>query len=867
MKARRAFPDSGPRGAAVGAYARSLRGWHSQRRVMRPSLLVVLASLPAVCSFAGGQDDADLSGLERAQRARSADPDDPGALEAVARAFEADGDVDGHVAYLLLAADAVDQTEYDDEAAKEQRLEALVAEIDELGAGLKSIRKARDSYLSDLTWALRLYAGNQNKQRNALAVGARILDYRPDHPRASRELRALRKELAPELQAEARRLLGQKDLRRPRKFLLEWARTHERWADAGQFEGDRYAVKTNAGYDVGQVAVKSLEAIAEYYERFYGVDRSLVRRLTPVNICRTHEEFKEIANYPRADNPGLLAFIRKIPRINGDGDVELEFEVFGYDPRAFGRPLDGLWSTLWHEASHEYMGLVTEERVAPLWINEGMSSYFEGVTFSEKAEIGVGLPAFGRLGPLIGMIERGDRPLRATIEAIGSLTAEQYSVAWGVVYHLIHGRDGRGRLLRPDALPTAMKLLGERMVTGPGLFDEVVLGDSGLTLEEFEAEWVAAMQALAASESDPVARASELVLAAAGRAEAGDAADALGLYEQALLRDPMSISALAGLSELHHARWKESRKRDDQAADETLLWARRLRDVALALDDEDTSAAADELCREVDRAGHKKIARAEARYRERVDKVLEKLLEEGRPRTAVALAELFLDAVLGTSVAMELAVGLRVDDIMALERPVEMFDGRTLEGINARKGVFTVEEGTITGTAPRPQPAGLFLERPVAPTFRFEGFARLGDSNTVLSIVASSPEGGVFNGFTLRPSRVKGVDEPPREFRPFDEARAGRIQTLTQRDPGDGFGPRYDLVGRARKAPVDLDVDRWFHFALTHDSPGLLTLQIDGEPAGEFEFAPTASSASVGLLLYGGEGSFMDLVVYELDRL
>lgn len=834
---------------------------------MRLLTLAFLASLLGGHAFPQDALEEVPSPVERAQLARSVDPEDPGALEALARAFQEEGDADGHVAYLLLAADAVDQTEYDDEAEKEAKLEALIAEVEGLGAGLKSIRKARDSYLADLTWALRLYAGNQNKQRNALAVGARILDYRPDHPRANRELQALRKELPPELQPEARRLLGQQDLRRPRKFLLEWARRHEGWADAGDFEGERYVVKTNAGFDVGQVAVKSLEAIAEYYERFYGVDRSLVSRRTPVNICRTHEEFKAIANYPAADNPGLLAFIRKVPRVNGDGDVELEFEVFGYDPRAFGRPLEGLWSTLWHEASHEYMGLVTEERVAPLWINEGMSSYFEGVTFSRKGEIGVGLPAYGRLGPLIGMIERGDRPLRGTIEAIGSLTAEQYSVAWGVVYHLTHGRDAEGKLLRPDALPRAMELLGERLVTGPGLFEEVVLAGSGQTLEEFESEWIDAMRALAASEEDPLARSSELVRVAAKRADAGDRADALALYEQALLRDPLCVDGLAGLAELHRARWKESRKKDDQAADETLLWARRLRDVALGLDEVDLAEGADELCREVDRAGHKKIAKAEDRYRARIDRVLEKLLEEERPRTAVALAELFLDDVLGTSVAIELAVNLRVDEILTLERPVEMFDGETLEGINARKGVFDVVEGAITGTAGRPRAAGLFLDRSVAPTFRFEGFARLGDPNAVLSIVASSPEGGVFNGFSLRPARMKGVEKPAREFRPFDEARNGRIQTLTQRDPGDGFGPRYDLVGRARKAPVALDAERWFRFALTHDSPGLLTLHIDGELAGEFDFAPTASSARVGLLLYGGDGSFMDLVVHELDRL
>ena len=111
----------------------------------------------------------------------------------------------------------------------------------------------------------------------------------------------------------------------------------------------------------------------------------------------------------------------------------------------------------------------------------------------------------------------------------------------------------------------------------------------------------------------------------------------------------------------------------------------------------------------------------------------------------------------------------------------------------------------------------LFLDRPVAPTFRFEGFARLGDPNTVLSIVASSPEGGAFNGFSLRPARVKG-GEAGREFQPFDEARNGRIQT-PQRDPGDGSarvttswaGPE-GAGGAGRRAVVPLRA--------THDSPG-----------------------------------------------
>lgn len=833
---------------------------------MRLFLLTTLSLLLLAVSFSQ-EDDDEHSPVERAQRARSSDPTDPLTLEALAAAFGEEEDVDGQVAYLLLTADAVDKTEYDVEKEKEEKLEELYDQIEELGAGLKSVRKARDSYLNDLTWALRLYIGNQEKYRNALAVGARILDYRPDHPRANLELDKLRAKLDPELEAEADRLLGQKDLRRPRRFLRAWAEEHLDWDDAGDFEGERYVVKTNAGYDVGQIAIQSLEAIADYYERFYGVDRSLVSRRTPVNICRTHEEFKAISNYPATENPGLLAFIRKRPRVSGSGDVELEFEVFGYDPRAFGRPLEGLWATLWHETSHEYMGHVTEERSAPLWINEGMSCYFEGVTFSEKGEIGVGLPAFGRLGVLLMMFERGDKPLRGTVEAAGTLTAEQYSVAWSIVYHLTHGRNAEGELLRPGALARAMEILGRRAISGDALFEEVVLGDSGQSLKEFEAELIEAMVALEEAEADPLARAAQLVAYGKKRVEAGDPEDASGLFEQALLRDPLSVDALRGLVDLHLARWRASKKRDDEAADEVLLWARRMRDAAVALDEEGLAEEADDLCNEVDRAGHKKIAKAEDRYRARIETLLTKLVDGERPRTAVAVAQLFLDDVLGSSRARDLAIDLRMDEVLSLERPIEMFNGTSMDGMNGAPGVFTSEEGTLVGRAKRPRPAGLFLDRAVDPTFRFEGYAQIADANTVLSLVASSPESGVFNGFTLRPARQKGLKKPSREFRPFDEARTGRVQELTQRDPGDGFGARYDLVGRAQKLPVELEAGSWFHFMLTHDELGRLTLHIDGELAGECAFRADASSANVGLLLYGGTGSFTDLVVHELDQL
>lgn len=829
------------------------------------------AALAAVCvaAFASfrAQQEEPLDAVQIAQLARSADPDDPAAVEALSLAVGVAGDQDAELAYLLLAIDGFERAEFDDEDAKAKKLKDLEKRLNKLDKGLGPIRKARDRYLLDLTWALRLYAGNQNKHRNALELASRIFAYRPDHPSAGRAVKELLSVLDPSLETEAKRLLGQKDLRRPLAFLRTWAEDHRAWDDAGSFDSDRYVVKTNAGYDVGQIASKSLSAIADYYQDFYGVDRSLVSQRTPVLIMKTWEEFKTVADNPITDSPGLLAFIQSQRSQSADGDIQLEFTVFGFDPRDRGRPLSSLWPTLWHEASHEYMSLVCEGQSAPAWFNEGMSSYFEGATFSETGEIGVGLPARSRIDNLYGMLDRGDKPVRGVIHTIERLNGAQYAVVWGIVYYLRHGRDADGKLLRPGAIDQALDMLRGGIMTSPGLFEGAVLSAKGETLEEFEAEWIEAMKALHEAEADPIARATQLTEFGQKRRADGDIGDATQLFTEALLRDPSCILALESLVELHRDAWIQTKKRDDVAADKVLLWARRLYDAHQSAGDQAGMKSAVAACTEVDRAGHKRISKAETRYRERLEALLEKLAGGDRPKTAVAAAQLFVDDVLGTERAASLAVELRTAGTLVLERSFKAFDDVSLGGWSGAPNVFSVEEETIVAAAGRPFASPLALDRRLSPRFRFEGDVRIDDGNTIFGVTFSAPESDATVGFVMRPKRPRKADRPPVEYAPFDLLRPGYVQELTEKYDERILTVGYALEGKRQKMDSPLEPGKWARFSIAVTEPGWMTLTIDGEEIASTEVPEDASMSSVGVLVYGGTAAIANLVAIELDQL
>ena len=173
-------------------------------------------------------------------------------------------------------------------------------------------------------------------------------------------------------------------------------------------------------------------------------------------------------------------------------------EVVCFDTRTQGGSLDPLLNTLFHEASHQFMTLMTKGGGAPSWLNEGTSCFFEGAVAMADNRVLWPDAAIGRLRNLKFMLENKQGPTpRAVIEYMnpGSYDGSYYAFGWGYVYFLQQYED-------PDTLEYVYRPLyaeyRDEVTTKPRdsmeLFEEIFLGRKSprghKTFEEFEADWI-----------------------------------------------------------------------------------------------------------------------------------------------------------------------------------------------------------------------------------------------------------------------------------------------------------------------------------------------------------------------------------------
>ncbi len=839
-------------------------------------LLCLVANSPA-----GGQvlplieQARNSAELEQVLRERSLDPESPQALERLSELLGKAQDEDGEVAYLLYAIDAYDKADGLAQSDKQAKIRSLERRLERVGAGLSKVRSSRNAYLKELTWVLRLYANNQKKLRSALEVGGRVLAFRPDHPVARRIVEEVmgqgddsRADWHGGLRAEGLRLLGQKELTRSRTFLTQWAKDHRLWRQAGVIRSEHYIVKSNIGYDVASKAAHSLDRIADYYAEFFEVEPESVTERTPVFLFRTRDEFIRVSDTPIANHPGVLAFIWSgYEDSTLEGEPELRSQIFGYDPRDQGRSLESLWPTLWHEASHQYMSRVTEGRPSPPWIAEGMSSYFEGARFSRQGEILVGLPARMRLENLTGLLRGGSHPLEQMLAAEGNLSGLHYAVYWGVVYYLRHGRDGAGKLLRPEALPRVLQLLRERDLGGDELFRLGVLNRKGETLEEFQADWEAWALTLLDLESSARERSESFAALAHRQLESGNAALAHDLFREALLRAPNCLSALQGMADLRLDAWEATNKKDRDLADETLYWGNRWYTAAFEAQDDSMLERATLVSSAVDKAGFTKIKNAEAKYRKSIESMIERTVENARPKTAVAIARLFLDDILGGNRRDALAKELRIAGKLTLGRTFLAFDGKTMGGLSAGAQQFNVKSGWVEGESKRPKESLLFIDRELSPLFHLQGEFRLGDSNTMLGFCYSSEQANQLEGFLLRLADGALTAKLEQGYRPFDLLPKSRVGHLAEAFQAERMSTSYVLEEATFALDPKWKAGDWLSFRLSRTTPGWLALVVEGEVVATRAVDPAGSEVSLGLLLWGGQLNLRKLEVVELDRL
>jgi len=819
------------------------------------------------CGLQQGEGDLEAE-LAQAQAARVLDPEDPVALEKLAEISARKGDTDSQIAYLVLLLGVLDELEVDDEKQKEKDVKRVTDALAKLDPSSSALKTSRDRYLGDLDWALDLYAKNK-KVRNALDVAGRILRYRPAHKRASRVAGDVPADANDAFRAEALRLLGERELSRPRAFLTEWARAHEQWSDAGVLETDGYVVRSNIGYDTLRFSAQVLENLAVYYRRFYDADPKLQRAKTGVQLYRTRDEFVHLAD-ERMDKsqPGLAGFLAPtlwMKTLNGVplGLDSMSFALYSYDPRDDGGSLSGLTDVLSHEASHQYMQLSTGQTPAPLWLNEGMACFFEGAEIRADGEVRIGLPARRRMLVLPLILEKEPAVLARTLGAEGLLPGLLYPVAWGLVYYLYQHQVADGYHPYRKDLKEALRLVREGTSDGQALFQAAVLAPHGLTSEQFQSDWIAEMRALRDLELTPdVAAAQHLERARAFLAAGANEAAREG-FERVLIYWPECAPALLGIAEIERKVSAKTRALPDK--DVTLLWARRAHRAATLAGDAEVERRAAEIAKEADPGGFERIAKAEASYRKDVQRQIARHMGEGRSKTALALANHWQDRVLGDESAAALLANLHEKGDFRLERAFAPFDGRTFIGLACSSNHFRIENAELICRVERPERGALFVEHSIAPRFRLEGELYLGDPDCTVSLCVELPWLHLMQGFTLRPLLPEGRQQLQNRYLPFDLVEYGHLAQLGQ---GQDQRDIFDFVLENPKlAKLDLQHGTWVPFVLERSALDTLELAVAGRKVATRSLDPRDAEVRASFTFFGGEGRLRNLRIIEHDRL
>lgn len=780
------------------------------------------------------------------------DPDDPEQLLAHAEALKKDGSADGHLAYLIRALDATERLEMDDETARRAAIRALEAKIGAADRASKGLLSALQKYNVELAEVLRLYGRNPQRTRNALEIAGRILAFDPEHGTANQVIADLLKDADESLQQDAARALARRDLRRTRSYRAAWNQEHGSWDEPGIARTDGYYVRSTIGFSALERAANALEQVSHFYRTFYGV-RPKGRQFgrTKVWLYRTREEFERLS--PMSGLTAKKTVRGFLQTTYGKGLPA--FGLYSYDPLDDGMARGNLWETLFHEASHQYMALAAGGGT-PAWLNEGMACYFEGAFLDRNNEVQVGLPAAGRLRYLTHVL--GRNPLKRTLEAQDGLDAAQYPVAWGIVYFLHEYQTEEGDWPYRDALRQAIELSGGRRSEPFGIFEKAVLEPRGLEFAALNRDWAGWITGLAERERDPVG-AAQWYRERAERFEAAEKFEAAReAYHQLRMRAPEDANPLLALARMAAAGEDE---------DHTLTLARRALAEAERVGDGAVEKAAEALARSIDRAGFVRLSKAETKYREQIRRQVRRHLKEGRPMTAYAVADRFLDRVLGESHAASVARTVGTGQGSPISRVLAPFDGETRVGLICAPEAFRVEQGALVGAPAEDRPVAVFVEDPVAPVFRFEGEVLARDADSVVGFVVTRPDTLETLGFATRPAggisrRTLGP--------PFGEIDLGEIAPLRRgsRKAKAAFHVTGEFeLDEASESGSPLEAGAWSRFALELGGDGRLRLSVSGEIVATTHSAGSTRDLTIGILVCTGEASLRNLRIVEHGRL
>ncbi len=467
-------------------------------------------------------------------------------LSTATRAAEMAGSTDQALWYADLAVAAAGPSPAKEQVKLVEALRARIAALDPLkGQG----ESARSRYAGEL-----LELGTDLAKRKLYVCAVRVLSRLEGTSQAEKAETALAKIYSNDKAVEQLLDSGidvpiqHRKKRSPREIARE-DQKHATWEEAWVEKGNQYTVRTNMGIEMAEAISLAMEQMNSYYRKVFGVkERGGETARVTINVYRARKEFDE---HEQDDNgkppaPGVKGFFSPS-----------ELRVCTYDPREERESLSFLWSTLFHEASHQFTRIALTGGEFPTWLNEGTASYFEGARLRRNGTVESNLVPDNRLGELKILIERGSPTLHEVVTYMqpGSYPGEYYPFGWGLVYFFLNYEDDASKrvYVKPyrDFMAT-YKSGAKHDVKGRFVEYFVTKPEQpGIaSFEDFEKrwkEWILALHDLHFGSSKV---ADELLARAREQHADGEDEAAIETYRWALRKRPDDVVATMELAEL-----------------------------------------------------------------------------------------------------------------------------------------------------------------------------------------------------------------------------------------------------------------------------------------------------------------------------
>ncbi len=254
-------------------------------------------------------------------------------------------------------------------------------------------------------------------------------------------------------------------------------RKHGDWSEARKTRSDHYRIVTNLpAHLVDTEIAPFLDELYEAYARFFRDEFGLSAKAADNKFIYIH---KSLGDYAANTGGRSIEAARYNPGfIRGGSELvvyhdESDQEVF--------------YNTVMHESAHQFVQAIFPGAVFPIWIDEGLATYFEGCRYSRSRrsfEIGE-VPAARLLSARRSLAERPDAAMAELFLDVPRLRfgAREYALAWSFIHFLNHGQEGRWRRSFTKFLKE-MNGAGLRR-TPSEIFEQI----SGRGFADLEADW------------------------------------------------------------------------------------------------------------------------------------------------------------------------------------------------------------------------------------------------------------------------------------------------------------------------------------------------------------------------------------------